>query len=388
MIPISRPHITDAEREAVLRPLKSGWLMQGPEVAAFEKEFGAYTGAEHAVAVSSGTAALHLALKAVGVGAGDEVITVSHSYIATANSVRYVGAVPVLVDIDPSTYNIDPARVERAVTPLTRAILCVHQIGMPCDLRRLSEIAVRHGLRLVEDAACAAGSEILVDGAWQRVGRPHGDVATFSFHPRKVLCTGDGGMITSRDPEIAGKCRLWRQHGMDTSSAARHGSPKVVFEEHAEFGFNYRLSDLQAAVGRAQLARLAAFVARRRHLASIYATRLAAIPGLGLPREPEWARTNWQSYCVRLPAGADQRGVMQAMLDRGIATRRGVMCAHLEPPYRSHPGVWRTPEGQDLRHSEGALNGCILLPMYHDLSEDEALGICEALTEVLGGRRT
>ena len=384
MIPISKPHLGPEEQEAVLRPLKSGWLMQGPEVAAFEKEFCAYTGAEHAVAVANGTAALHLALKAVGVEAGHEVITVSHSYIATANSVRYLGAVPVFVDIDPSDYNIESFLVERAITAKTSAILCVHQIGLPCNLAKLHEIATRHGLRLVEDAACAAGSEIRLDGAWQKIGRPAGDAATFSFHPRKVLCTGDGGMVTTRDPEIARRCRAWRQHGMDISGAARHGSPKVVFEEHSEFGFNYRLSDLQAAVGRAQLARLPELVARRRHLAGIYAEHLAAIPGLGLPREPEWARTNWQSYCVRLPDAHDQREVMQAMLDRGVATRRGVMCAHLEPPYRDHPGTWRVPEGQDLHYSEMALNRCILLPMYHDLTDTEARQVCRTLSEVLG----
>lgn len=384
MIPISKPHIGAAEREAVLRPLTSGWLMQGPEVAAFEKEFCVYTGAEHAVAVANGTAALHLALKAVGVGPGDEVITVSHSYIATANSIRYLNAVPVFVDIDPATYNIDPDLVERAITPRTRAILCVHQIGMPCDLPRLLEIARRHGLKLVEDAACAAGSEIRMNGAWERIGRPHGDAATFSFHPRKVLCTGDGGMVTTRDAEVARRCRVWRQHGMDVSGAARHGSPKVVFEEHAEFGFNYRLSDLQAAVGRCQLALLPEFVARRRLLAARYAAGLAVIAGLGVPVEPEWARTNWQSYCVRLPEGSDQHAVMQAMLDRGVATRRGVMCAHVEAPYRDHPDVWRLPPGQDLRNSEAALGGCVLLPMFHDLTEGQVDEVCVALAGALG----
>ena len=385
MIPISKPHIGAAEREAVLRPLASGWLMQGPEVAAFENEFCAYTGAEHAVAVANGTAALHLALRAVGVGPGDEVITVSHSYIATANSIRYLDAVPVFVDIDPATYNIDPGLVERAITPRTRAILCVHQIGMPCDLPRLLDIARRYGLKLVEDAACAAGSEIRIGGAWERIGRPHGDAATFSFHPRKVLCTGDGGMVTTRDAEIARRCRLARQHGMDVAGAARHGSPRVVFEEHAEFGFNYRLSDLQAAVGRCQLALLPEFVTRRRLLAARYAHRLAGIAGLGIPVEPEWARTNWQSYCVRLPPGSDQRMVMQAMLDRGVATRRGVMCAHAEAPYRDHPGVWRMPPGQDLRNSEAALGGCLLLPMFHDLTEDQVDAVCAALAGALGG---
>ena len=202
LIPVARPSIGAEEFDAVRRPLESGWLTQGPEVAAFEREFAAFVDAPHACAVSNCTTALHLALRAAGVRAGDEVITVSHSFIATANAIRYCGAVPVFVDVSPTTYNIDPARISAVASARTRAILAVHQLGMPCDLPALIEVARRRQLPLIEDAACAAGSEIEFRGRWERIGRPHGDIACFSFHPRKVISTGDGGMITTASPEI------------------------------------------------------------------------------------------------------------------------------------------------------------------------------------------
>ena len=222
----------EEEVRAAERAIQSGWVTQGPEVTACEREFSAYVGADHACAVSNCTAALHLALLAVCVKPGDEVITVSHSFIATANSIRYCGAVPVFVDIDHDTYNMDPTRIEDAVTSKTRAILCVHQMGMPCDLESILEIAGRRGLALVEDAACAVGSEILQDGRWERIGRPHGDIACFSFHPRKVITTGDGGMITTSDPEMDRQFRLLRHHGMTVPDTERHGANKVIFERY------------------------------------------------------------------------------------------------------------------------------------------------------------
>src|SRR5262245_1718886 len=190
-IPITAPWLDEQELAAVARPLKSGWLTQGPEVAAFEKEFAEWVGAAHACAVSNCTTALHLALLALGVGPGDEVITVSHSYIATATSIRYCGATPVFIDIEPATLNMDPTVIEAAITPRTRAILCVHQIGMPCDLGAILPAAHARGIPVIEDAACAIGSEILWAGEWLRIGRPLGDIACFSFHPRKVITTGD-----------------------------------------------------------------------------------------------------------------------------------------------------------------------------------------------------
>jgi len=393
MIPVARPSVGRAEMEAVQRPLTSGWLTQGPEVAAFEREFAAFVGAPYACAVSNCTTALHLALRAVGVGPGDEVITVSHSFIATANAIRYCDALPVFVDVQPDTYNIDPQKIRLAVSARTKAILVVHQLGMPCDLEAIVPIARALGVAVIEDAACAAGSEILWNGEWQRIGRPHGDIACFSFHPRKVLTTGDGGMITTRHREWDDRVRLWRQHAMTVNDSQRHASSRVVFEEYAELGFNYRLTDLQAAIGRAQLERLPGLVARRREAADRYRSLLASIPDLSLPVEPAWARSNWQTFCVRLPYGTDQPRVMQAMLDDGIATRRGVMCAHLEPAYRREP--WRCARGlskcptapascTELQESEQITADGLVLPLFDDISEADQQRVASSLARALG----
>jgi perosamine synthetase len=377
MLPIARPTLGDAELEAVRRPLASGWLTQGPEVAAFEHEFAAFVGAPHACAVSNCTTALHLALRAAGVRAGDEVVTVSHSFIATANAIRYCDAVPVFVDVRPDTYNIDPSRIEAVISSRTRAVLVVHQLGMPCELSAIVAIARRHGLPVIEDAACAAGSEILWDGAWERIGRPHADVACFSFHPRKVMTTGDGGMLTTSHPEWDRQFRMWRQHSMSVPDTTRHASQRVVFEEYSEIGFNYRLTDLQAAIGRVQLQRLPGMVARRRDLASRYHELLADIPDLQLPVEPSWARSNWQSYCVRLPAGCDQARVMQSMLDEGISTRRGVMSAHREPAYQREP--WRSEHRNALATSEEISDDGLMLPPFGDMTDDDQLRVASVL---------
>jgi dTDP-4-amino-4,6-dideoxygalactose transaminase len=368
----------EAEAEAARRPILAGWVTQGPEVAAFEREFAAAVGAPFACAVSNCTVALHLALKAAGVRRGDDVVTVSHSFIATANAVRYLGARPVFVDVQPGTFNMDPERVEEAITPRTRAILCVHQMGMPCDLAALLEIARRRDLPLVEDAACATGSEVRLQGEWQRVGRPHGDVACFSFHPRKLVTTGDGGMLTTSSPEWDAKFRLWRQHSMGVADTVRHSASSVIFESYTELGYNYRLTDLQAAVGREQLKRLPEMIARRRLHAERYRELLADLPGLVLPEEPAWARSNWQSFCVRLPDGCEQRDVMQAMLDAGVSTRRGIMCAHREPAYSDEP--WQAgPSG--LAESERATDRCILLPLFHELTVQEQEVVVGALQQ-------
>ena len=381
-IPVARPVLDEREAEAARRVILSGWVTQGPEVAAFEREFAALVGAPHACAVSNCTTALHLALKAIGVGLDDEVVTVSHSFIATANAVRYCGAIPVFVDIEADGYNIDPELIEGAITHRTKAILCVHQLGMPCDLARIVEIGRDHGIPVIEDAACATGSEILWQGNWERIGRPHGDIACFSFHPRKVVTTGDGGMLTTRNPEYDEKFRLWRQHGMSVPDTVRHGSSQVIYETYPEIGYNYRMTDMQAAIGRVQLERLPGIVARRREIARDYACRLAGIEGVAAPREPDWARSNWQSYCVRL-AGADQRWTMQALLDRGISTRRGIMNAHLEGAYLDR-GC--SVLGSDLSRSEAVQNSSIILPLSVQMSEAELAYVAETLGEILSRR--
>jgi perosamine synthetase len=373
VIPIAMPVLEKAEAEAAHQAVLSGWVSQGPQVAAFEQEFAASIGAAYACAVSNCTTALHLALLAVGIGPGDEVITASHSFIATANAIRYCGATPIFVDIDRDSFNIDPRRVAEAVTSSTRAILAIHQMGMPCDLAALTDVASGHDIALIEDAACAAGSQIRVNGQWEQIGKPRGQIACFSFHPRKVITTGEGGMLTTSNPEFDRKFRLCRQHGMSVPDNVRHGSQQVIFEDYLLVGFNYRMTDVQAAVGRKQLERLSDLVARRRLLAAHYADLLGDIEDLGLPIESDWARSNWQSYCVRLPNRVDQRAVMQSLLDKGIATRRGIMCSHREAPYLGQQ------QRHDLRQSELAQDHSILLPIYAQMNGDAVQRVADAL---------
>ena len=374
-IQVARPSLGVEEEAAVLEVLRSGWISQGPKVAEFERAFAAYVGAPHAIAVSSCTTALHLAMLAANVGEGDEVICPSLSFIATANAIRYVGAKPVFADIDPTTYTIDPQKVEEAITPRTRAILAVHQVGMPAAMNELGEIAKRHGIALLEDAACAIGSTYM----GERVGHPHSVLACFSFHPRKVLTTGEGGMITTADGDLAARLRRLRQHAMSVSDLARHSSAKIVAESYDEVGFNFRMTDLQAAVGLVQLSRLPGFLDRRRKRAATYTKALAELPFFIPPTEPQDCESNFQSYMVRMldssPVSRDE--LMQRLLDRGISTRRGVMAIHREAPYQDP--IW----DERLSNSNRVTDSTIILPIYDQMSDEDQEFVLDSILNVV-----
>ena len=381
-IPITRPDLRDSEIEAASRTIRSGWITQGPEVAAFETEFAATVDAPHAVAVSNCTVALELSLRVLGIGAGDDVVTVSHSFIATANSIVAVGARPVFCDVEADTYGMSPASLAQTITAKTRAIIAVHQIGIPCDLAAIMEIAERAGLPVIEDAACAIGSEINWKGNWERIGKPHGALACFSFHPRKIVTTGDGGMITTRSADVARRLKLMRQHAMSVPDTVRHHSDKVVFEEYTEPAFNYRMTDLQASVGRPQLVRLAEIVERRRRLGASYQAALAASLTFSPPVEREWARCNWQSYPLRMKptAKVTQVQALQHLMDRGIAAKRGISNAHQEPAYAGKSTWASGPEG--LRVSEEARDRTILIPLFHVMTDAEQTEVVQAVLEI------
>jgi len=287
----------------------------------------------------------------------------------------------VFVDVELETFNIDVSRLDAAITPKTRAIVCVHQLGLPCDLRAVLDVAARRGVPVIEDAACAIGSEIRWDGAWERIGRPRGVIACFSFHPRKLVSTGDGGMLTTSDGALDRRFRLLRQHGMSVPDTVRHASAQVIAESYSVLGFNYRMTDIQAAVGREQLKRLPEVISRRRALAARYHQALHGTPGVHVPFEPEWARSNWQSYAIRLE-GHDQRAVMQRLLDAGVSTRRGVMNAHQEAAYPA--GTWREAGG--LQFSERARESAVILPLYHQMTDADQDRVIDAVRHARGSR--
>jgi dTDP-4-amino-4,6-dideoxygalactose transaminase len=369
VIPIAIPCVGDEEVRAAAEVIGSGWLTQGTKVAEFERAVAAYCGVTEAVAVSSCTAALHLAMMALGIGPGDEVICPSMSFIATANSIRHAGATPIFADVDPRTYNLSPDAAEAAITPRTKAILVVHQIGLPADLDRFLAIGARHNLKIVEDAACAIGSRYQ--------GRPiggHTEMACFSFHPRKIITTGEGGMITTNNPEYARHLRLLRQHGMSVSDVVRHHSASVITERYLCVGYNYRMTDIQASIGIQQVKKLDRIVSRRRTLAARYTAALAGHPWLRPPYVPGDAETNFQSYAVQLAGNApiSRDELMRRLLDDGIASRRGIMLAHQEPAYSAAPD-------KCLPASERASQDSVLLPLFPQMTEDQQNQILRSL---------
>lgn len=370
MIPITRPLVGEEEVEAAAAVIRSGWLTQGARVQEFERAVAGYIGAGHSVATSSCTAALHLALLAAGVGEGDEVICPSFSFVATANAIVQAGAQPVFVDIEASNLNLDPNLVEAAITSRTSCIMPVDQLGLAADLEAIGEIARRYDLPVVEDAAPAFGATV--------GGRRVGSISAFtcfSFHPRKAITTGEGGIITTADDAAAVRLRSLRSHGASTSDLARHSSAAPDFEEYCEPGFNYRMTDIQAAIGLVQLRRLEGILAERRSLALRYNRLLSGL--LVTPRDISGRPHTFQSYCVRLPEPSRRPAVMKHLAARGVATRRGVMAIHLEPAYRSRSGTLSLPE------TERAAADSLLLPLFPGMGDDAQDEVVAALAEAL-----
>jgi dTDP-4-amino-4,6-dideoxygalactose transaminase len=373
MIPIAKPYLTEEEAKAAYDTILTGWITQGPRVKEFEEKFAAYTGAKYAVAVSNCTTALHLAMIVAGVGPGDEVICPSMSYIATANCIKYTGANPVFAEINPENYNIDLADTERKITSKTKAILIVHQIGMPVDIDAFTKLADKYGLKLIEDAACAAGSAY--NG--KKIGS-HSELVCFSLHPRKVITTGDGGFITTNREDYYERMKLLRQHGMSVNDRVRHESSKIIFEDHVELAYNYRMTDIQASVGIKQLEKLDWIVGERRKIANAYNEAFKNIDCFQLPIEKEGYFSNYQSYSVLLKVNSPiaRNELMQKLLDLGIASRRGIMTSHRETAYKTEYA------GLSMPVSEHVSDNSIILPLYVPMSQEEIKRVIDVVRSI------
>lgn len=379
-INVMKPWLGEEEARALAEVVASGWVAQGPKVKEFESRFAEFQGVRHAVATSSCTTALHLALVVAGIGPGDDVIVPSLSFIATANAVTYVGARPVFCDVDPATGNVTAETIHAALTLDTRAVIVVDQGGVPLDIDPIRELCDRHEITVIEDAACAVGSTYK--------GRPVGagaDVAVWSFHPRKILTTGEGGMLTTNRADWAARARTLREHSMSVSAADRHGSLLAPPESYLEVGFNYRMTDLQAAVGLVQLGRLPEVLARRRDIAAQYVAGLSRVPGLRLVSDPPYGTTNFQSFWVEvLPNfGTTRDGLMELLAEAGISARRGIMAAHRQPAYR-----WRNAGRALLQQTERLNDRTLILPVYHELDDEGLARIISTIRAAAAGMRT
>jgi perosamine synthetase len=379
-IPIARPLFGPEEIAAAAKPLESGWIVQGPFVAEFERRFGAFIGAQHSVACSNGTTALHLAYAAMRLEEGDEVIVPSFTWVATSNAVVYCGARPVFCDIELSSFNIDPAAIEACITPRTKGIVPVHLFGLCAEMTPILEIAGKHDLWVVEDAACGFGATYR--------GRQAGtlaETATFSFHPRKSITTGEGGMVTTARAGIADLVRSMRDHG----AAKRRDEPSFLLPDYDELGFNYRLTDLQAAIGCAQLDRAKFILAQRRHRARVYDGALPSLGWLRTPHVPSHMEHGYQAYvCLFAPeeptiANVDalearRNTLMTRLEERGIATRQGTHAPVLRRLYRERFGV----DASAFPNAVLAEKLSLALPLYPQMTDEEQERVIDALREI------
>jgi perosamine synthetase len=374
MIAIAKPYLTADEAQYAYDTILSGWVTQGPRVAEFEEKFAAYVGSKYAVALSNCTTALHLAMIVAGIKEGDEVICPSMSYVATANSIMYVNATPVFAEVN-EHYNLDVQDVEKKITSKTKAILLVHQIGMPADIDAFTALCKKYNLKLIEDAACAAGSTYKS----KKVGS-HSDLVCFSFHPRKVITTGDGGMVTTNNEEYAKRIKLLRQHAMSVNDRIRHTATKIIFEDHVEVGYNYRMTDIQAAVGIKQLEKLDMIIAERRMIALTYIDAFKDIDCIKLPIEREGYFSNYQSFSIYLKENCkiSRNDLMQKLLDKGISSRRGIMTSHRETAYRD------AYKNVSLPFSEDLCDNSIIIPLYYPMSKSDIKTVIEEMKSVLG----
>lgn len=376
-VPITRPALGSDEAAALADPLATGWIVQGPKVREFEGAFCELSRAPHALATTSCTTALHLALAVLGVGAGDEIVVPSFTYVASANVVEQCGATTVFVDVDSRTFNMDPAALETALSPRTRAIMVVHLFGLVADMDPIMAIARERGIPVIEDAACAVGSRL--NG--QHAGT-FGDFGAFSFHARKVVTTGEGGMLTVSDDDRAELASIMRSHGGQISDLERHRMGSFALPEHEVVGFNYRMTDLQAALGIVQLSRLDELVGRRRELAAVYDEALSDVPGIVLPRVPDGAEHTYQSYVLRLTgeAAIHRDEVAVALQRRGISTRQGTHAVHLLAYYRRRYGI----AAEDFPRSLDADRNSLSLPIFPAMTAEEQDYVIAGLRDVLG----
>lgn len=378
-IPFALPDIGEEEIAEVVDSLRSGWITTGPKTRRFEQEFAAFLGGDvEAVAVNSATAGLHLALEAIGIGPDDEVITTTHTFTATAEVIRYMGAHPVLVDVDPQSMTIDPERVESAMTPRTRAIIPVHYGGLACDMQRLAKIARSRNLLIVEDAAHALPTTC----GGRLIGTLDSDATVFSFYATKTLATGEGGMLVTRNPRIAQRARVMRLHGIDRDAFDRYVSKKPAWHyEVVAPGFKYNMTDVAASMGIHQLAKVRRFQARRAELAARYTSELRGLPVL-TPRDADPGDTHaWHLYVIRLTAGAGigRDAFIQRMAEQGVGCSVHYIPLHLHPYWRD---TYRLRPEQ-FPHSQALFESAISLPIYTRMTDDDQSHVLNAVRRTL-----